>query len=1036
MELLYENFYKAAVAGVVLIVIGVISYFKWAFQYWERLGVPYLKPSIPFGTMGNPVSTKESLGMRASRQYKEAKEKGYKHLGLFEWMNPCYLAMDINIIKGIMSQDFNHFTDRGFLYDEKNDPLSAHLFTLAGPKWKYLRAKLTPTFTSGKMKMMFNIILKCSQELKGALDVELRSGPIDTKNILERFGIDVIGSCAFGIDCNSFKDLHNDFGKYARKVFAITTLRKLKFVLSMVPIFKKIVNINLPSDITSFFLKIVKENYQYRKANNVVRNDFFQLLIGLLKENSSDNDGLTIEEMAAEAFVFFIAGFETSSTTVSFCMFELSLNQDIQQKLRDEIDKVLKRHNGEMSYDSLKELVYMDQVINETMRKYPALPMLNRQCTMDYQVPNSNIILEKGIKVTIPLRAIQNDPEYFPEPEKFDPERFSKDNKDKILPFTYMPFGEGPRVCIGLRFGIMQAKVALTVLVKNYKFTLNEKTTLPLKINPMSFVISAKDGIWLNEYDCTHKVNVLCHESNLVLRLLTYMNCEQLNFCSVRVLHPAHIRSKLPPGAVLIVMYIIVYYKWAFHYWKRLGVPYIKPTIPFGTMENPVCMKESFAMRASWQYKEATEKGYKHLGLFNWTKPSYLAVDINVIKNIMSVDFNHFTDRGIPYNEKDDPLSAHLFTLIGPKWKQLRAKLTPTFTSGKMKMMFNIILKCSHELKEALDIESDRGPIDIKHILESFGIDVIGSCAFGIDCNSFKNPHNDFGKYARKIFLLTKLRKIKVAIAMSTIFQKILGLKFLPSDATDFFLNVVKENYQYRKANNVVRNDFFQLLIGLLKENSPENDGLTIEELAAEAFVFFIAGFETSSTTVTFCMLELSLNQDIQQKLRDEIEEVLKRHNGEMSYDSLKELVYMDQVIHETLRKYPALPILNRQCTMDYQIPNSNIVLKKGIDVAIPLHGIQNNPEYFPEPEKFDPERFSQKNKDKIIPFTYMPFGEGPRICIGLRFGMMQAKVALTLLVKNYRFVLNEKTQLPLKIQPLSFVICAKDGIWLDAEKI
>ncbi|KAF5287526.1 hypothetical protein FQA39_LY04154 [Lamprigera yunnana] len=498
MEFLYENFYKNAVAIVVLIVIGIISYYKWAFQYWKRLGVPYLKPSIPFGNMGNPVTTKESFGMTASRQYKEAKARGYKHLGLFELMNPYYMTMDVNVIKGIVSQDFNHFTDRGIRVDEKNDPLSAHLFALAGPKWKYLRAKLTPTFTSLKMKMMFNIVLKCSQELKGALDVEHRSGPIDIKNILERFGIDVIGSCAFGIDCNSFKDPHNDFRKYSRKVFSLTTLQKLNFVLSMVPIFKNIVNTRIPTDIADFFLKIVKENYQYRKANNVVRNDFFQLLIGLLKENSSENDGLTIEEMAAEAFVFFLAGFETSSTTVSFCMFELSINQDIQQKLRDEVDEILKRHNGEMSYDTLKELVYMDQVIKETLRKYPALPILNRQCTMDYQVPNSNIILEKGIKVIIPLHGIQNDPEFFPEPEKFDPERFSTKNKDKILPFTYMPFGEGQRVCIGLRFGIMQVKVALTVLVKNYKFTLNEKTTLPLKINPLSFVISAKDGIWLN----------------------------------------------------------------------------------------------------------------------------------------------------------------------------------------------------------------------------------------------------------------------------------------------------------------------------------------------------------------------------------------------------------------------------------------------------------------------------------------------------------------------------------------------------------
>lgn len=88
-------------------------------------------------------------------------------------------------------------------------------------------------------------------------------------------------------------------------------------------------------------------------------------------------------------------------------------------------------------------------------------------------------------------------------------------------------------------------------------------------------------------------------------------------------------------------------------------------------------------------------------------------------------------------------------------------------------------------------------------------------------------------------------------------------------------------------------------------------------------------------------------------------------------------------VVSETLRKYPTLPFLDRVANEDYKIPNSDLVLKKGTPVFIPMTGIHNDPEYYPDPKKFDPERFSIENKGARVPFTYFPFGEGPRACIG-----------------------------------------------------
>ncbi|KAH0818822.1 hypothetical protein GEV33_003969 [Tenebrio molitor] len=215
-----------------------------------------------------------------------------------------------------------------------------------------------------------------------------------------------------------------------------------------------------------------------------------------------------------------------------------------------------------------------------------------------------------------------------------------------------------------------------------------------------------------------------------------------------------------------------------------------------------------------------------------------------------------------------------------------------------------------------------------------------------------------------------------------------------------------------------------------------EEKALTLNELSAQAFVFFIAGFETSSTTMTFALYEIATNPDVQEKLRKEINSVLANHEGKLTYAAMMEMSYMEKVLHETLRKYPPLPILTRVCTKDYTVPNTTIKIKKGDMVGISTQALHNDPEYYPDPEKFDPERFSEENKKTRPDFTWIPFGEGPRLCIGLRFGMLQSKVGLTALLKNYKIKLSNKTHQPLQMDKQAFISSVEGGVWLDVEKL
>nr|XP_022920448.1 cytochrome P450 6a2-like [Onthophagus taurus] len=480
---------------------------------------------------------------------------------------------------------------------------------------------------------------------------------------------------------------------------------------------------------------------------------------------------------------------------------------------------------------------------------------------------------------------------------------------------------------------------------------------------------------------------------------------------------------------LLIITLILIIYlrmKLKFKYWEKKGVPQLENLpLPFGNAPNPFRIREPFYMKVKDYYFSFKNKNEKHGGLYMMSRPVYLAVDPEIVKNVMLRDFGHFHDRGTFYNEKVDPLSGHLFNLEGKQWRELRAKLTGTFTSGKMKMMFPTLLKCGYQMIEELEKMLEH-PVDIKEILSCFSTDVIGSVAFGLECNSFKVPEAEFRKNGKKIFEPSLKRKVRVFLITSfPNLCKKLGLVFIPKEVTNFFLQVVKTMIDHRAANNIKRNDFMQILIDL--------NNLTVNQIAAQAFVFFIAGFETSATTINFCLFELAQNQEIQEKVRKEINKVF---NEELKYELIGDLKYLNQVVEETLRKYPPVPHLSRKCTNEYEVPEMNVRLEKNSKVFISVLGIHKDPDFYPNPEVFDPERFNDENKAKRHPFTFIPFGEGPRNCIGSRFGMMQTKVGLILILKNFKVSLSSKTELPLEMEPSALLMTSKNKIWLDIEKI
>lgn len=200
-----------------------------------------------------------------------------------------------------------------------------------------------------------------------------------------------------------------------------------------------------------------------------------------------------------------------------------------------------------------------------------------------------------------------------------------------------------------------------------------------------------------------------------------------------------------------------------------------------------------------------------------------------------------------------------------------------------------------------------------------------------------------------------------------------------PKEPCDFLMKVFMETLKQREKNPDQRNDFIKLLLKLR-----ETVSLGLEEMAAESFIFFSGGFETSSSSLTFFLYELALHPEIQQKLRNEIQAGLNENDGKLSYDLLFGFQYLDMVAKETLRKYPIVGGMLRKCTKEYKIPGTELVIAEGNNVLLPIYSVQHDPEYYPDPEKFDPERFSPENSEHRNPITFIVFGK--RICCKILF--------------------------------------------------
>ena len=194
------------------------------------------------------------------------------------------------------------------------------------------------------------------------------------------------------------------------------------------------------------------------------------------------------------------SGYDTTGNSLGIGLWLLSLREDLQEKLQAEIDDICQNEDGGFDYAAIQEAEYLDKFVTELMRRYPVgSGGISRTCTKDYTLPGTGLTIRRGQEVQISAMGIHLDERYYPDPERFDPERFSRgaavEGRASRHPMSYLSFGQGPRKCFGGRFAILEIKVALVRVLREFDIVRGEDTPEELVIDPTSITITPRNDL-------------------------------------------------------------------------------------------------------------------------------------------------------------------------------------------------------------------------------------------------------------------------------------------------------------------------------------------------------------------------------------------------------------------------------------------------------------------------------------------------------------------------------------------------------------
>ncbi|CAG2110101.1 unnamed protein product [Medioppia subpectinata] len=436
------------------------------------------------------------------------------YTSIFEGSRPIIQVGDPEIIKQVLVEDFRLFNTKIRITNVGHPIIDRMLVSVRGEQWRRMRAAVQPAFTTARTRRHYPLVRQCvTEQLVSVLEGYAREGqPCELKRTFGCYSLSVINRSAFGIVTDPHSQPRHPFVRTAwplivlpvwkllalqvlsgrvLKAFGLTSIFNEKTIDNICDNLKGVLKarerlVEKSNDFLGVFMRSKLGPNEPEPNDDIEGENSLEMKEKTFDNNMSDNKKLTEEEILAQGFFIYFTAFDQISNVLSFCVYELALNPDVQHRLYEEIAAAVDA-DGEIGYDELCRLPLLDAVISETQRLHGGPIKYRRIPGREFPLGDTGIVVPKGQPIEILVYAIHHSEEYFPNALQFIPDRFLPENRHNIKPYTFMPFSTGPRVCVGMAFALMELKLALVHVLRRFRFAVHKDTKVPpiIKTHPV-----------------------------------------------------------------------------------------------------------------------------------------------------------------------------------------------------------------------------------------------------------------------------------------------------------------------------------------------------------------------------------------------------------------------------------------------------------------------------------------------------------------------------------------------------------------------
>lgn len=468
--------------------VGLLIYLQNVYSFWSRRNIPGPKPNF---LLGNFNEIRKECHLIYHKRWIKQFGKVY---GIFDLSRPKLIVADADLIKSMLVKDFNSLSDRRD--DGWDHPMEQNFsFIQESEKWKKTRGVMTSSFTLSKFKNIFEQMNICSTKLVSFVDELVASGKandIDAMDVFKNYFGDIISRSMFSL---SFIDSYSEEDRVTNAIIQYFHCSKFKQMLSFIlpRWLRRAMKMSMfRMDALDYPISLFREIVRQRSQKKQQQVDMLQQWVDNAAKVNFGEDAIV-----SNLILLYAAGMHSSTLTLSYLIYIISKYPRVRENIVKEIEDF--ESSGEpLTVDTVTNgFKYMEAVLNEILRLYPPSTYTERKVSANeysFEFNDKKYTVPKGTIIYFPTFLVHRDPEYFKNPEKFDESRFLPENKGHLHPYAFLPFGHGPRSCIGIRFAMTSVKLIAIKIVKKYKFELANE-----KIDPMDDFTDTVDELLINK---------------------------------------------------------------------------------------------------------------------------------------------------------------------------------------------------------------------------------------------------------------------------------------------------------------------------------------------------------------------------------------------------------------------------------------------------------------------------------------------------------------------------------------------------------